>query len=394
MLKDSSGRSFWWSLLLVIVLMSIFAFIAYNYFGVRPSVGVDGTGEISLPPGFVIETYADDLGNSLVSYPGPDPGPRMLLQQNGVVYVSIPNRNLVAVLPDRDGDKRADEVGVFISGLNYPHGLDYSDGWFYIAEEDQVIRVRDDDGDLVADANSTEILIDDIPGGGHSTRTVKVNGSSLYLSIGSSCNVCYEEDERRAAITKCDIDGSNCSVFATGLRNSVGMVFHPETGELYATDNGRDWLGDDLPPDEINLVEEGNDYGWPVCYSDNVRDTEFDTSISDENVCENKTPSLVDLQAHSAPLGLVFYEGDTFPEEYLGDLFVCYHGSWNREEPTGYKIVNIDMDTLVVNDFATDWLDDNGTVIGRPVDVIVAEDGSLLVSDDNAGKVYRIYYAG
>ncbi len=394
MLDDSSGRSFWWSLLFILVFVIILAFVAYDYLGVRPSAGSDGTADISMPPGFAIETYADNLGSSLVSYPGPDPGPRMLLEKDGVVYVSIPNRELIAVLPDRDGNNEADEVGVFISGLNYPHGLDYSDGWFYIAEENRVIRVRDDDNNLRADANSTEVLIDDLPSGGHSTRTVKVNNDSLYLSMGSSCNVCYEEDERRAAISRCDLDGSNCTVFASGLRNSVGMVFHPETGDLYATDNGRDWLGDDLPPDEINLIEEGNDYGWPICYGKNIHDTEFDTNNSTVNPCENRTPSLVDLQAHSAPLGLAFYDGGMFPEEYQGDLFVCYHGSWNREVPTGYKIVNIDMDTLDVNDFATGWLRENETVIGRPVDVIVAEDGSLLVSDDNAGKIYRIYYEG
>ncbi|WP_406658151.1 PQQ-dependent sugar dehydrogenase [Methanolobus sp. ZRKC2] len=393
MLNDSSGRSFWWSLLLVVLIVFILAFIAYDYIGVRPSAGANGLEEISLPQGFTIDTYAENLGSSLVSYPGPDPGPRMLLQKDGVVYVSIPNKGLVSVLPDRDGNNKADGVSVFISGLNSPHGIDYSEGWFYIAEEDRVIRVRDDDGDLIADADSLEVLIDDLPSGGHSTRTVKVTDNAFYLSIGSSCNVCYEEDERRAAITKCDLDGSNCSIFASGLRNSVGMAFHPVTGQLYATDNGRDWLGDDLPPDEINLIEEGNDYGWPLCYGKNVRDTDFDPDNPDENVCENKTPSLVDLQAHSAPLGLAFYDGNTFPEEYEGDMFVCYHGSWNREVPTGYKVVSIDMDTLEVNDFATGWLKDNGTVTGRPVDVIVAEDGSLLVSDDNAGKIYRISFS-
>jgi glucose/arabinose dehydrogenase len=172
------------------------------------------------------------------------------------------------------------------------------------------------------------------------------------------------------------------------------MVFHPVTGKLYATNNGRDWLGDDLPPDEINLIEQGNDYGWPICYGKNIHDTDFDPNDHDTDPCANKTPSLVDLQAHSAPLGLAFYNGSTFPEEYQGDLFVCYHGSWNRDDPTGYKIVSIDMESLNVTDFATGWLKGNGTVIGRPVDVIVAEDGSLLVSDDNAGKIYRISYAG
>jgi glucose/arabinose dehydrogenase len=199
----------------------------------------------------------------------------------------------------------------------------------------------------------------------------------------------------RAAISKSNLDGSNLTVYASGLRNSVGLAFHPLTGELYATENGRDWLGDNTPPDEINLIVEGGNYGWPDCYGKNIFDTDFNNSEYTGNPCNDsgRIPSLVDLQAHSAPLGLTFYDGDMFPEKYQGDLFVCYHGSWNRQEPTGYKIVNIDMDTLEVNDFASGWLK-AATISGRPVDVIVADDGSLFVSDDNAGKIYRIHYAG
>jgi len=194
---------------------------------------------------------------------------------------------------------------------------------------------------------------------------------------------------------KCDLEGNNCSTFAKGLRNAVGFVFSPTTGKMYATENGRDWLGDNTPPDEINLIEGGKDYGWPICYGKNIHDTDFDHNVYVSNPCQEpfETSSLIDLQAHSAPLGLAFYNGSSFPEEYLGSLFVAFHGSWNRGAPTGYKIVDIDMTNFTVKDFATGWIQ-GINVIRRPVDIIVAADGSLFVSDDNAGSIYRIYYSG
>ena len=374
--------------LFVIILVSMFILL-----GIKPAFKTDSLAGISMPDGFKIDVFAGDLDGSLVSYPGPNPGPRMMLLRDGVLFVTIPNRGSVVALPDRDNDKKADEVITFIDNLNRPHGIDFYEGWFYIAEENRVIKVREKG--LKADKNTLEVLIDDLPAGGHFTRTIKVHDGSIYLSAGSSCNVCYEKDERRGAITKCNLDGKECRVFAKGLRNAVGFVFHPVTDRIYATDNGRDWLGEDLPPDEINLVEEGKNYGWPVCYGKNVHDTDFDKNVYIRNPCMEpfEIPSLKDLQAHSAPLGLAFYYGDSFPLEYRGRLFVAFHGSWNRKEPTGHKIVSIDMNDLSVKDFATGWLDGNN-VLGRPVDIIAADDGSLFVSDDNAGLIYRISYTG
>ncbi len=362
--------------------------------GIRPAVKSDSLENINLPPGFKIDVFADALGGSSFSYPGPNPGPRMMLWRDNVLFVTIPNAGKVIELPDKNRDKKADSVITFIDKLNNPHGIDYYDGWFYIAEENRVIRVKKSRNDLIADMGTFEVLIDNLPTGGHFTRTIKIHNNSLYLSIGSSCNVCNEQDERRAAITKCNMDGTGCAVYARGLRNSVGFVFHPTTGMMYATENGRDMLGDDLPPDEINIVEQGKNYGWPICYGKNIHDTDFDKNVYIRNPCMEpfEMPSLVDLQAHSAPLGLAFYYGDNFPQEYRGDLFVAYHGSWNRKEATGYKIVSIDMQDLKVKDFATGWLTGSGNVMGRPVDIIVIDDGSLLVSDDNAGKIYRISY--
>ncbi len=379
--------------LILIALVAIISAAMLVQFGIKPSVKSDSLDKINLPPGFRIDVFAGDLGGSSVSYPGPNPGPRMMLWKDNVLFVTITNQGRVVALPDRNG--KADEAITFIDGLNNPHGIDFYDGWFYIAEENRVIRVKANDSGLVADKGTLEVLVDNLPTGGHFTRTVKIHNNSLYVSIGSSCNVCNEQDERRATLIRCNIDGTGCSVFAKGLRNAVGFVFHPLTGEMYATENGRDWLGDDLPPDEINLIEEGKNYGWPICYGRNIHDTDFDKNVYKRNPCMEpfEMPSLIDLQAHSAPLGLAFYYGNSFPGEYKGRLFVAYHGSWNRKVPTGYKIVSIDMNDFAVADFATGWLDGTN-VLGRPVDIIVADDGSLFVSDDNAGKIYRIYYVG
>jgi glucose/arabinose dehydrogenase len=233
-----------------------------------------------------------------------------------------------------------------------------------------------------------------LPDGGHSTRTILFGGDGkMYVSIGSSCNVCREKDPRRAAIVRYNRDGGGEEIFATGLRNSVGITWHPATKELWGTDNGRDLLGDDSPPDEINIIREGKNYGWPNCYADRVVDREFGTA----EICQKSEAPAVKLQAHSAPLGLAFYTGKQFPREYQGDLFVALHGSWNRSKKTGYKVVRVKIENGrpgQVEDFITGWLTENETVWGRPVDLIVGKDGALYLSDDAGGVVYRISYHG
>ncbi len=377
-----------------VLLVAIVAYAAYSLLTVRPLSEDPSLSGISLPPGFAIYTYAD-LANGTLSLPGPNPGPRMMLVRGNTLLVSVPSQGTVIALRDMNNDGKADNATAFIGGLDQPHGLDYSDGWYYIAANDEAVRVRDDNGDFVADAGTLQVLTPLPSPGEHVTRTVRVRGAYIYVSIGSTCNVCNEADPERAAIIRCGTDGSNCSVYARGLRNSVGLTLRPETDELFATENGRDFLGDNLPPDEINLIEEGKNYGWPICYGKNVHDTDFDKNIYIRNPCMEpfETPSRVDLQAHSAPLGLVFYNGTAFPSSYAGKLFVAFHGSWNRVVPTGYKVVTVDADTGAVTDFATGWLN-GSSVSGRPVDVAVAPDGSLFVSDDAAGKIYRIYYKG
>jgi glucose/arabinose dehydrogenase len=216
---------------------------------------------------------------------------------------------------------------------------------------------------------------------------------TLYVSVGSSCNVCREEDPRRAAILAYNPDGSNERVFATGLRNAVGLALNPESGEIWATNNGRDWLGDDLPPETVYLVRENGDYGWPRCHVGRIVDPEFGSPDG----CSNVVDPAVEMQAHTAPLGLDFYTGDAFPLPYRGDLFIALHGSWNRSVPVGYKVVRIPMQQGKpgpVQDFVTGWLEEDGSNWGRPVGVITGADGALYISDDSGGRVYRVAFLG
>jgi len=369
--------------LILVVIGGLLIFFAFS--GMKETAG-----EIKLPAGFVIETFAEGLGESQ-AYPGPNTGPRFMEFVDGTLVVSLTGQGKVVSLPDTNKDREADKTIEFLSGLNRPHGLAVYNDWIYIAEEDKVIRVKYANSGELKPVGNKEALVPLPAGGGHFTRTISIFNNSLYVSIGSSCNVCYEQDNRRAAILKCSIEGKDCELFASGLRNSVGFVF--QGNELWATENGRDLLGDDLPPEEINIVREGQNYGWPICYGNKIHDTDFDKNVYIRNPCEDTEPAFIELQAHSAPLGLAFYFGNNFPEKYKGNLFVAYHGSWNRREPTGYKIVRIDTETKQVEDFATGWLK-GPAVTGRPVDIVVAEDGSMLVSDDNAGKIYRIWYKG
>jgi len=220
--------------------------------------------------------------------------------------------------------------------------------------------------------------------------------------VGSTCNVCNEKDWRRAKILVSNTDGSDLKVFASGLRNSVFMALHPVTQQVWATEMGRDLLGDDIPPDEINIVEEGKFYGWPTCYGKNIHDTNFDKNTYIRNPCDEKfgeIPSYIDLQAHSSPLGLAFIPANSmWPEEYWNDLLVAYHGSWNRTEPTGYKIMRFLLDEkgnyVGREDFISGWLTKDNRALGRPVDILIQPNGTMYISDDKAGVIYRVVYTG
>jgi glucose/arabinose dehydrogenase len=316
----------------------------------------------------------------------------MTLGPDGALYVAERGADRIVRLPDRDGDQLADGVEVVADGLNRPSSIAfYRDGSLYVGETTRILRLSDPDGDGVY--QEREVIIDGLPSGGHSTRTVlfSPDWEQLYVSVGSSCNVCIEEDQRRAAIVRYRPDGSGQEIYATGLRNAVGMTFRPGTDELWATNNGRDWLGDDQPPETVNVVDEGEDFGWPRCHAGRIVDPEFGGS----DACEGVADPAVEMQAHSAPLGLGFYSGQAFPAAYQGNLFVAFHGSWNRTTPTGYKVVRIPMEggtAGAVEDFATGWLREDDSNWGRPVDVLTGPAGGLFVSDDGGGRIYHIFY--
>lgn len=338
---------------------------------------------IRLPEGFRIEVFADGLRGR----------PRfMTFDTAGNLYVTMASAGKVVALPDRDKDGRADRVIPFASGMKLPHGIDFREGWIYVAETGKVLRFRDLDGDLKADVK--EEVIRALPAGGlHWSRTLRFGpDGKLYVSIGASCDACGAKHPRRAAILVYEEDGRGERVFARGLRNSVGITWHPQTGELWAVDNGSDFLGEDQPPEEINIVRRGRHYGWPYCYGSRIPHPE----LGWRSFCVEKTqPPVFEMQAHSAPLGLTFYTGRMFPPEYRGDLFIAFHGSIYRTVLTGYKVVRVRVKEgrpVGIEDFATGWYT-GLTIIGRPTDVIVARDGSLFVSDDLKGRIYRISFA-
>jgi len=360
-----------------------------------PSLPVD------LPPDFEISIFAGDVENARV----------LIFDPRGRIIVSQTKSGSIIALPDENGDGKADTILTVVDGLNKPHGMFFhciAGGCnLYIAEEDKV-SVYPYDAENARVVGSGKVLFALPSGGNHTTRTIasyEEDGKTrMFISIGSSCNVCNEEDNRRAKIFTANLDGTDMREFARGLRNSVFMTLHPETGELWATDMGRDLLGDDTPPDEMNIVLEDKNYGWPICYGKNIHDTEFDKNVYIRAPCQDpfEVSSFLDIPAHSAPLGLAFIPEQGFPSAYRGDLLVAYHGSWNRTEPTGYKIVHVDLDKegnlkggqSTVSDFATGWLTEDG-VLGRPVDILVhPKEGSIFVSDDKAGVVYKISYNG
>ena len=274
---------------------------------------------LRVPQGFAVNTYASDVANARF----------LRFTSAGDLLVSAPRQGTVFLLGrDRNGDGTADGRRALLTDLNRPHGIAIHDGWLYVAETDAVLRVRFD-AETGTVSGTPERIVTGLPGGGnHWTRTIDVGpDGKLYVSVGSSCNVCEEADRRRATIVRYDLDGKNETIYATGLRNSVGFDWQPATGDLYATDNGRDMLGDDFPPCELNRVVEGGFYGWPYANGDRVPDPDFGRSKPEQ--VTGSIPPVHGFGAHTAPLGMTFYEGSTFPEKYRGAIFAALHGSWN-----------------------------------------------------------------
>ncbi|MDP3763505.1 MAG: PQQ-dependent sugar dehydrogenase, partial [bacterium] len=347
------------------------------------------------------------------------------------LLVSETKAGRVSILEDANKDGIFENKHALIENLKSPHGLAfYKDPktgitYLYIAETHQVTRYSYDinTGKLTSTIgqNITSLPAD----GGHFTRTIAfgpnfrtkqvLEGSSvntqvdtkLYISVGSSCDVCEENTWKRAAILESDPEGSYTAEFAGGLRNSVFFTFHPITKEIWATDMGRDNLGDNLPPDEVNIIKVAGPedefgakrYGWPFCYGDRIKDTKFNPEkfqrLDISSDCSKTESPVIQIPAHSAPLGLAFITSDKWPSQWQNDLLVAYHGSWNRSERTGYKIVRFKVDKnrkiSETSDFITGWLSaDKKNVYGRPVDLKFGPDGALYISDDVTGVIYRV----
>lgn len=351
--------------------------------GVLPSAAAD-SADIALPSGFRIAVYAPDVPNARQMAAGPA----------GVVFVGSRFEGKVYAVVDRDGDHRADQVHVLAQGLNQPSGLAFRDGNLYVAEVNRILRFRDVARDL-ARPPRPEVVTSSYPSEAHHGWKFIAFGPDgrLYVPVGAPCNVCLPPGPLHATITRLDLAGGRPEVIARGVRNSVGFDFHPDTGELWFTDNGRDWLGDDQPPDELNrLTRPGEHFGFPYCHGNGLRDPDFNGG----HTCDQFSAPARPLGPHVAALGMRFYTGRMFPEKYRGGIFIAEHGSWNRSTPIGYRVTFVKIEggrATSYETFASGWLQGN-TAAGRPADVLVMADGSLLVSDDKAGRIYRITYAG
>ncbi len=336
---------------------------------------------IRLPPGFQISVYARGLNTPRFMAIGP----------NGVLLVANRGSNSVGALIPGASPTRAAKSLTLVSNLHDPTSLDMHGGYLYIGERTSIARVQ-----LGNDlhAGPVERMITGLPASGqHTTRTVLIGPDGrLYVSIGSTCNVCVESDPHRAAVWVYNLDGSGGHLYARGLRNAVGMAINPWNNQPWVTVNGRDYLGDNSPPETVYALQDDADYGWPRCEAGTIIDPDF----GHPGDCNGIVQPLIKMQAHSAPLGLAFYNANQFPQQYQNSLYIAFHGSWNRSIPTGYKVVRVPLrDGKVAGpaeDFATGWLQGNGSLTGRPVGVAVAPDGSLFVSDDTFSVIYHIWY--
>ena len=375
-------------LLALLVVMTVVVVVGCRYrgylAGLLPGAAAEG-GDLSVPPGFRIAVYATEVPNAR----------QMALGSNGIVFVGSRSEGKVYAVVDRDGDHRVGAVHVLARGLNNPSGVAFRDGVLYVAAVSRILRFPDVARDLTRPPGP-EVVSDAYPADAHHGWKFIAFGPDgrLYVPVGAPCNVCAPSGPLYATITRLDVKGGRPEIVAQGVRNSVGFDFQPGTGELWFTDNGRDWLGDEQPPDELNRLSRPGQqhFGFPYCHGDGLRDPEHNAG----RACEQFTAPARLLGPHVAAIGMRFYTGAMFPEKYRGGVFIAEHGSWNRSTPIGYRVtfVKVEGDRATSYEpFATGWLK-GGVASGRPADVLVMPDGALLVSDDKAGRIYRISYDG
>ncbi|WP_028322884.1 PQQ-dependent sugar dehydrogenase [Desulfatiglans anilini] len=338
---------------------------------------------INLPEGFKIHIYARDV-----------PGARSMAKgTKNVVFVGSRDPGNVYALVDHDGDGQSDAKYVLASDLSSPNGVAFRNNSLYVAEISRVIRF-DDIMERLADPPAPVVVNDDFPSEPHHGWKYIAFGpdGKLYVPVGAPCNVCLEEDPRFATIMRMNADGSGLEIFAEGIRNTVGFDWHPVSGVLWFTDNGRDWMGDDRPPDVLaRAPRPGMHFGFPFCHAGYLPDPEF----GERRSCSEFAKPSFKLGPHVAALGMKFYTGQQFPKEFHNDIFIAEHGSWNRTVPIGYRITRVRLkgsQAVSYDVFADGWLQ-GAKAFGRPVDILILGDGSMLVSDDRAGVIYRIHYS-
>jgi len=341
--------------------------------------------QLHLPTGFNVSVFADNL-----------PDARSLaLGDNGLVYVGTGSEGTVYAVQDADGNGVAEASYVLDKGLYLPNGVAYKDGALYVATVNRILRY-DAIGEHLANPPKPVVVFDQFPSDrSHGWKYLRFGpDGKLYTAVGAPCNICEPKNDIYTALVRLDPDGKNLEVLARGIRNTVGFDWQPGTGKLFFNDNGRDHLGDDLPPDELNYWSAtGEHFGYPYCHGADIPDPD----LAGDKKCSQFKPPVWNYKAHIAPLGMRFYQGKQFPHAYQNQLLVAQHGSWNRTVPQGYKVVMVTFgeDGLpkAEEDFISGWLTQDGEVLGRPVDILTLPDGSVLVSDDKLGIIYRVTYA-
>ena len=337
---------------------------------------------LKLPPGFSITLYASDVTNAR----------GMALGEKGTLFVGSRKEGRVYAVVDENGDHRAERVYTVATGLDMPVGVAYRNGSLYVSAVDRILRF-DEIEQHVSDPPAPAVITDRLPKDHHHGWKYLAFGpdGKLYVAVGVPCNICEVDYARHGHIARMNPDGSGYEVVARGIRNSVGFDWDPSTKQLWFTDNGRDWLGDDQPPDELNHApSDGLHFGYPYCHGNGLTDPEF----GKQHPCSEFRAPALELGPHVASLGMRFYSGSMFPPDYRGRIFIAEHGSWNRSKKIGYRITLATPEKggqWRYSTFAEGWLQGEQPW-GRPVDILQMPDGALLISDDEAGVIYRIAY--
>ena len=341
--------------------------------------------DINLPDGFQIEIFANKVPNAR----------SMCLTSKGTLFVGTRDKGNVYAITNKDGDNEADEVIKIDKDLNMPNGVAFKDNSLYVAEVNRILRYDDIENNLINPPKAV-VVNDEYPSAKHHGWKYIAFGpdGKLYVPVGAPCNICESKNRIFNSITRINPDGSNLEIVHEGVRNTVGFTWHPETGEMWFTDNGRDWMGDDMPSCELNHApKDFLHFGYPYCHQGDTPDPDY----GEGKDCADYVAPAQNVGPHVAPLGLEFYTGDQFPEEYRGQIFVAEHGSWNRKKKIGYKVSLAKLEGNKVTSyttFADGWLEEDDSVWGRPVDIELLPDGSMLLSDDYANVIYRISYTG